>query len=332
MSSMIRLLFILLFSFFISSTYAKNIFLRSTPLNLTLKINLSELLLKKKFHYWERGGKKFLDATLSYKNEDISILVQNSGDLNYYQDLPPLKFKFNHPNYHFFRGHKMLKLITHGKIKSGNISKTINNFLAYKKFNILSPFSYKVRLVKIKYVDSSKALEPFIGWGFFVEPKRKILRRFPFKSLSRKKQSRKTNFNSKQTALLHAFNFFIQDTNRYFLDDNKFFHQKADLFSFNYFEVLAIPYDFSQSVIHWLNNRSPEEINYILETSFAKKNWLKYPGLKYSELKNAFRLIYNKRTNFENLYLNKSLPLNKKERKAYINYLDHFFKFLKNRI
>ena len=84
--------------------------------------------------------------------------------------------------------------------------------------------------------------------------------------------------------------------------------------------------------MYWLGSRSTQELNYIMETSFAKSTWLKYPGLNYDELKKAFYLIEGKRNELKKLYNDPGLPLSKSHRKAYLNYLDFFFKFLRNRI
>mgnify|MGYP001280666154 FL=1 len=154
-------------------TQSKALFKDNRSLNIELELNLSKLLLKEKKYYWKESGKKFLDAKILFSNsgkkEKKSILIQNGGGLNFYDSLPPLILKFNRSKFRgtVFGRFKKLTLITHGDINSGNIPKVINHYLAYKQFSLLSPFSYKVRLVKIVYKDTSKRLKKFIGWPSF---------------------------------------------------------------------------------------------------------------------------------------------------------------------
>lgn len=317
---------------------SKALFKDNRPLNIELELNLSRLLLKEKKDYWINGGKNFLKAKILFSNsgkkQKKPILIQNGGGLNFFDSLPPLIFKFNKSKFKgtIFGRFKKLTLVTHGDINSGNIPKVINHYLAYKQFSLLSPFSYKVRLVKIVYKDTSQKLKKFTGWGFFLEPKNDILGRFPFKRVPSTKDYLGGKLDKKQTALLHAFNFFIQDRERFKVTNGSYKTNRTDFFTFNFHSVLPIPFDFSRSVMYWIGSRPTQELNYIMETAFAKSNWLKYPGLKYTELKRAFFLIKGKKVELRRLYMDPHLPLEKKHRDAYLHYTDFFFSFLQNRI
>tara|TARA_Y100001954_G_scaffold239555_1_gene315607 strand:+ start:1820 stop:2845 length:1026 start_codon:yes stop_codon:yes gene_type:complete len=317
---------------------SKSLFNYNSPLNIELELNLAKLLLKEKSYYWQEGEKNFLKANILFsglgKKQKKPILIQNGGGLNFYDSLPPLILKFNKLNFKgtIFERFKKLTLITHGDINSGSIPKVINHYLAYKQFSLLSSFSYRVRLVKIVYKDTSKKLKRFVGWGFFLEPKNDILRRFPFKRVPSTKDYLAGKLDKKQTALLHAFNFFIQDRERFKIINGSYKTNRTDFFTFNFYSVLPIPFDFSRSVMYWIGSRPTQELNYIMETAFAKSNWLKYPGLRYAELKKAFYLIKGKRQEFKRLYMDPHLPLEKKHRDAYIRYMNFFFTFLQNRI
>ena len=318
--------------------YSSSLFNTVKPLNIELELNLSKLLLKKKSYFWKSAGNNFLKANIIFtskgNNEKRGIQIQNGGGLNYFDDLPPLILKFNRSLFKStaFRSFNQLTLITHGKINSGNISKIINHYLAYKQFSLFSPFSYKVRLVKVTYRDTSKNLPSFTGWGFFLEPKNYILKRFPFKKVSSLRKFRSKKLDRQQTALLHAFNFFIQDRERFKVINGHHKTNRTDFFTFDFYSLLPVPFDFSRSVMYWLGSRSTQELNYIMETSFAKSNWLKYPGLEYNELKKAFNLIKGKKYELKKLYMNPHLPLSKDNREAYLNYLNFFFNFLQEKI
>ena len=50
-------------------------------------------------------------------------------------------------------------------------------YLVYKLFNVLTDTSYRVRLLKINYIDSKKVKKTFTLYGFFIEPKSILARR-----------------------------------------------------------------------------------------------------------------------------------------------------------
>jgi len=50
-------------------------------------------------------------------------------------------------------------------------------YLVYKLYNVLTDTSYRVRLLKINYIDSKKTRKPFSLYGFFIEPKTVLAQR-----------------------------------------------------------------------------------------------------------------------------------------------------------
>lgn len=85
---------------------------------------------------------------------------------------PPimLNFKKLFPAYSDTGKINKLKLVTHchpGKISDENI---LREYLVYKLFNVLTDTSYRVRLLRVKYLDTGKDRKPVIQYGFFIEP------------------------------------------------------------------------------------------------------------------------------------------------------------------
>ncbi len=50
-------------------------------------------------------------------------------------------------------------------------------YLVYKLYSVLTDTSFRVRLLKINYIDSKKVRKPFTLYGFFIEPKSILARR-----------------------------------------------------------------------------------------------------------------------------------------------------------
>lgn len=65
---------------------------------------------------------------------------------------------------------KKMKVVTH--CKSGNEYEEyiLLEFLAYKIYSIISPVSFRVRLVKMKYIDTGRKDKITNSWAFLIEP------------------------------------------------------------------------------------------------------------------------------------------------------------------
>jgi len=53
----------------------------------------------------------------------------------------------------------------------------LREYLAYKIYNILSPYSFRVRLVQMRYVDTGKNNHVTQGWAFLIEPEEMMAER-----------------------------------------------------------------------------------------------------------------------------------------------------------
>ncbi|MBN2480196.1 MAG: hypothetical protein JXB19_00520 [Bacteroidales bacterium] len=62
-----------------------------------------------------------------------------------------------------------LKLVTHCKQSSLYEGYVLKEYLAYKLFNLVSPYSYKTRLVRVHYVDINRPDKPYTAYGFIIE-------------------------------------------------------------------------------------------------------------------------------------------------------------------
>jgi hypothetical protein len=66
-------------------------------------------------------------------------------------------------------GKGTLKLVTHCTKSSVFEDYLLKEYLAYKLFNLVTPYSFKTRLVKIHYVDINKPENAFTAFGFLIE-------------------------------------------------------------------------------------------------------------------------------------------------------------------
>ena len=88
-------------------------------------------------------------------------------------DFPPLRLAFSEENSEqtVFAGQNKLKLVTHCEDHSSAQANILEEYAAYKIFNLISDVSYKVRLVEITYHDTDGRMteETFVRTGFLIE-------------------------------------------------------------------------------------------------------------------------------------------------------------------
>jgi hypothetical protein len=65
---------------------------------------------------------------------------------------------------------KRIKIVTHCKGAKAYEEYVLKEFLAYKIYNILSPVSFRVRLLRMTYVDTGRKNKISEAWAFMIEP------------------------------------------------------------------------------------------------------------------------------------------------------------------
>ncbi len=160
----IILLFLILFS--IEQSYGqetKILFQSDSILKLTIKLHLNELI-----HDLEIRDE--YEAILSYTEvnnvesiHDIKLKVR--GKSRSETDIckfPPLEinFKKNKTKNTLFEGQNKLKLVTHCNYGTEFRRYVVEEYLIYKMYQFVSPYSFRVRLCEITYVDIDQNKKP----------------------------------------------------------------------------------------------------------------------------------------------------------------------------
>jgi len=83
---------------------------------------------------------------------------------------PPMQLNFKKSLFSDSATIKKLKLVTH--CQSGNITDeyVLREYLVYKLFNALTDTSFRVRLLKVSYIDSKGGKKTIRKYGIFIEP------------------------------------------------------------------------------------------------------------------------------------------------------------------
>lgn len=179
-------------------------------LNISLRFDISTY--KK-----EKPKDEYMKAVLTYyinSNDSIikNIRLRARGNLRYrHCDLPPisLNFKKTDVNNTQFSDLEKLKMVTH--CHSGDEIYLFKEYLCYKLFNVLTDHSFRVRLVKVKYIDTSKDTIPVETYAFFIEPDEMLARRINAVPLDSTNLTQK-NIYPEMMDRMAIFNYMIGNT------------------------------------------------------------------------------------------------------------------------
>jgi hypothetical protein len=145
------------------------LFTNEVPLELDLRFDIT--------HYTRKKPKEeYLKAILTYHLNDKDsvnkeIRLKSRGEFrNGYCSFPPIVVNFKKGGFkkEDLKDIEKMKLVTH--CMSGNEQNLLKEFLIYKLYNVLTDSSFRVRLLKINYINTYKESKPIRSYGFFIEP------------------------------------------------------------------------------------------------------------------------------------------------------------------
>lgn len=87
-------------------------------------------------------------------------------------DFPPLRLRFEDSEIKgtALEGNHNLKIVTHCKNKSNEFLQYMaKEFTTYRIYNILSPYSLKVKMVNLTYIDEQNNIKPILNKAFLIE-------------------------------------------------------------------------------------------------------------------------------------------------------------------
>jgi hypothetical protein len=181
-------------------------------LEMTLSFDIREFLKTK-------NRPKYYDATLTVKvnaGDSISQLVKLKarGEMRRsYCSFPPIMLKIKN------NGNKAEKNLEGGTLKLVTPccqlpkyeSYVLKEYLAYRLYNLVTPFSFKTRLVRIKYVDIHRPNKNFTAYGFLIENEDRLAERNHAVIIENKNVTQK-HMMPAEMARVALFNYMIGNT------------------------------------------------------------------------------------------------------------------------
>ena len=138
-------------------------------MNLSFRFDITEYRRKK-------PKEEYMKAVLTYHINDHDsvnkeIQLKSRGNMrNEYCDFPPIRLNFGKTEFQKSDLTKLdkLKMVTH--CRTGNEEYLLKEYLIYKLYNVLTENSFRVRLVKVDYINTAKKSKPIKTYAFLIEP------------------------------------------------------------------------------------------------------------------------------------------------------------------
>lgn len=243
-----------------STTFGSPLFDDDSILEVTLRGPLSTLIKHKR----SRGEYPF---TLAIDDASLDVAVRIRGNSRVAVcRFPPLRLNFSAsgPEGTPFAGEDKLKLVTH--CRNGNErsqDSVLNEFAAYRIFNLISERSYRVRLLRIRYEDTDgeqRKLEQS-HYGFLIESDEGLARRLGG-TVANVESIRFSSLDLQQTARLNVFQYLIGNKDWSFVtaDNDDTCCHNIDLLEVGN-TLVPIPYDFDLAALTRANYGARGKLN-----------------------------------------------------------------------
>ncbi len=225
------------------------LFQSDEALDITISVPLRTLLR-------DRPTEDYLPGELSYTDEDgeamtLEIKIRARGHSRHrICDLPPLwlNFKKSQVKDTLFHKQDKLKLAVPCEDSERYEQTLLREYVAYRILNLATPMSFRVRLLRITWVDTEGQQEQQVRYAFLMEHKNRLGKRIDRKDLKIDETS-VAALDPVHLNLTSVFQFLIGNTDFSPIaksEYNECCHNYV-LFSNDRNLLLGIPYDFDQS-------------------------------------------------------------------------------------
>jgi hypothetical protein len=302
-----------------SNTSNKNLFDADDVLYISLKGNINKLLNDRE------GEAKYYPMILTYKKDSneisIPIHVKTRGHFRRMKSnctYPPLLLSFpaeGKNSSSFFPEKLSLKLVMPCKGEKF----IVHEWLVYKLYNLLTPQSFRARLVKVNLVDEKNKKMPSPFYGFILEDEKQMAERN--KMIYVKKKIRPEQTMREPFLQMAVFEYLIGNT-----DWSVEYLQNIKLIASDSTAVpVAVPYDFDLSGIVDAPYALPAPE--LMMNSVRERRYRGY-CIRDMKLFDSTLALFNRlRKNIYSLY-NDCPLLDDKYKKQTLNYLGQFYSII----
>lgn len=155
-----------------------DLFGETNPMNITLTLDLKQYQREKfKGEYMQVHFNYQLNDTVSIEKE-MRMKARGEFRRNHCSLAPFwLNIRKADLNDDDLKDINRIKIVTHCKGSVAYEEYVLKEYLCYKIYNIISPNSFRVRLVRMTYVDTGRNNKTSEGWAFMIEPEQMLAHR-----------------------------------------------------------------------------------------------------------------------------------------------------------
>lgn len=286
---------------------------------------------------FNRRDDKDVPGTFQYlatdeRSVEFDIGLRTRGNFRHQRKtckFAPLRINFKASQTHetLFRQQDKLKLVTHCQDVIEYQNNVVREYLAYRVFNILTDESFRVRVLRITYIDTDKKNRETVSFGFLIEPKDQLAQRIGAPAVELESVF-VPDLRPAFTNLTSLFHYFLGNTDFSQIHsetDDNCCHNQA-LFSNVDGLYFSIPYDFDMSDFVGAEHSGPSS-----QFSASKPRRRLYRGwcANNAQLPASIKIFNEKRGEIDEL-INTTELLSNFKRKSLLRFIDKFYKSVKS--
>lgn len=310
----------LLVNCFSTNAQVNPLFSADSMLEMRLVLNKQAIMSDRGDHAQEH------EAVLKYTELDgsmgsVNVKLRVRGRFRRDKEtcnFPPLRINFPKKKVKktLFHGQNKIKMVTHCQDEMY----ILKEYMVYKTYNLLTDYSFRVRLAKITYIDTEHVAETETRYAFFIEDEEDLAERLGGEPLGEDQILSDEETQQDFLRNMHMFHYMIGNKDFRVMD-----RQNVKIIETKDYKVpIVIPYDFDWAGIV---DASYTQISGLKKAAKLEKR--KYKGLCPSEadlnstidlFKNRQKDIYRQVAGFE--------YLDKPSKKAMLKYFRQFYKLI----
>lgn len=298
------------------------LFASNEPIELVLKFDYKGLMKGKS------KDPQYQPAELIYKNPDgkeeiFNIKIKPRGitrRTTNFCAFPPLmlNFKKKAVGSTIFQNQDKLKLVAFCKNSDLYEQYNLQEYMAYKIYELLTPYSFKARLVRVTYIDTNEKQKTVTRYGFIIENEDALAERNDAKLITTPINNQDRCDRSSLDVFI-LFQYMIGNTDWWIPN----FHN-VKLLSVESKLPVPIPYDFDISGVVNTSYATPDEnlnLSSVRERRF--RGYCRRPG----GYETYFSIFNENKESIYTMYRSNEL-LDERQIKSTLAYFDQFYKII----
>ena len=303
------------------------LFTGDTILDATITAPFQEILRTRSLEDELPGTLVYRDAE-SGEDVTLEIKIRARGKFRRQKEncaFPPLRLNFRKSNDTLFANSDKMKLVTHCRNRSNAYEQTVyKEYLAYRILNLLTDWSFRARLMQVRYIDVADGSEVASAPAFLIEDDEQLAARVGME---------RDNSERTSVAALDAAHTNLASVYQYLIGNTDFSPIKGppgEPCCHNYVllkgdgRLISVPYDFD--VTGFAN--PPHAIpNPRFGLISVKQRLYRGRCANNGHLEATFQLFRDKKQPIYDL-VNNQQGLSNSERKKTLRYIDDFYKII----